>query len=84
MDWKAGLPQGSEILEPKEAIRRIQERDHSQPQGTLELDETIIALIRKGAVITALTPDRKLAFWPTDLETGEPFDPDNPEHIARA
>lgn len=86
MDIMRHLPPGSQVLEPTEAVRRIQERDHNIPSGqpgSFMTDEVIIALIRKGAVITALTADRQLAFWPVDLASGEPFDPDNPEHIAR-
>lgn len=78
------LPPGAQLIEPAEAIRRIQERDHSQPAGSFMSDEVIIALIRKGAVITVLTVNQELAFWPVDLASGEPFDPDNPERGKNA
>jgi len=78
------LPPGAQVIEPAEAIRRIQERDHAQPQGPYLADEVIISMIRKGMITSALTADGKLAFWPNDLESGEPFDPDNPDHLARA
>lgn len=78
------LPPGAQIIEPAEAIRRIQERDHAQPQGSYLANEVIISMIRKGMIVTALTPENVLAFCPVDLESGEPFDPDNPGHVSRA
>lgn len=81
------LPPGAELIDADEAVRRIQERDHYVPSGrmgTSMSDEVIISLIRKGAVLVALATDRQLCFWPVDLETGEPFDPDNPDHVRRA
>jgi hypothetical protein len=70
------IPPGGRLIEPAEAIRRIQERDHAEPAGSFVSDEVIISLIRKGAVVTCLTADGKLAFWPVDLASGEPYDPD--------
>lgn len=77
------MPAGARRIDAAEAIRRIHERDHYVPSGQSApflADEVIIALIRKGAVLTALGPDNQLLFWPVDLESGEPFDPNNPQH----
>lgn len=77
------MPPGAQIIDATEAIRRIQERDHFVPSGrqaSFVSEEVIIALIRKGAVMVALGPDRQLLFWPVDLASGKPFDPNNPEH----
>lgn len=68
------IPPGGRFIEPAEAIRRIQERDHAEPAGSFMSDEVIIALLRKGAMVTCLTADGKLAFWPVDIATGEPYD----------
>jgi hypothetical protein len=85
MDWlRDASPPGSIQIDAQEAIRRIQERDHTEPSGSFETDEVILELIRSGKVVVALTPSQVLAFWPVDLETGEPFDPDDPGHALRA
>lgn len=70
------LPPGAKLLDATEAIRRIQERDHTTLPGqqmSFQQEQALCELLRTGVIAAGLATDGRLLFTQTHDIDGNPY-----------